>query len=51
MYAAVRSYIARIWWIFDVRYTRSPPLWAAIALAAAIAERLEAGALSPIGGK
>ena len=47
MYAAVGSYIARIWWIFDVRYTRSPPLWAAIALA----ERLEAGALSPIGGK
>lgn len=36
MYAAVGSYIARIWRIFDMRYTHFPPLWTAVALAAAI---------------
>ncbi|MEQ1941413.1 DUF817 domain-containing protein [Mesorhizobium sp. VNQ89] len=36
MYAAVGSYIARITRIFDMRYTRYPPLWATILLAAAI---------------
>ncbi|TXC64451.1 DUF817 domain-containing protein [Sphingosinicella ginsenosidimutans] len=36
MYASVGSYIARIWRIFDIRFTRYPPIWATIALAAAI---------------
>lgn len=36
MYAAVGSYIARVWRIFDFRYTRYPPTWATAALAAAI---------------
>jgi uncharacterized membrane protein YoaT (DUF817 family) len=36
MYAAVGSYIARITRIFDMRYSRYPPRWATIALAAAI---------------
>ena len=36
MYAAVGSYLARITRIFDMRYTRYPPLWATVALAAAI---------------
>ncbi|WP_339873822.1 DUF817 domain-containing protein [uncultured Brevundimonas sp.] len=36
MYAAVGSYIARIWRIFDIRFTRYPPLWATWVLAAAI---------------
>lgn len=36
MYAAVGSYIARITRIFDIRYTGYPPLWATVALAAAI---------------
>jgi uncharacterized membrane protein YoaT (DUF817 family) len=36
MYAAVGSYIARITRIFDMRYTGYPPLWATVALAAAI---------------
>jgi uncharacterized membrane protein YoaT (DUF817 family) len=36
MYAAVGSYIARITRIFDMRYTRYPPLWATVTLAAAI---------------
>lgn len=36
MYAAVGSYLARISRIFDMRYTRYPPLWATVALAAAI---------------
>jgi uncharacterized membrane protein YoaT (DUF817 family) len=33
MYAAVGSYIARVWRIFDMRFTRYPPLWATVALA------------------
>ncbi|SKB61742.1 DUF817 domain-containing protein [Sphingopyxis flava] len=36
MYAAVGSYIARVWRIFDFRYTRYPPAWTSYALAAAI---------------
>jgi uncharacterized membrane protein YoaT (DUF817 family) len=36
MYAAVGSYIARIWRIFDMRFTRYPPVWATALLAAAI---------------
>ena len=36
MYAAVGSYIARIWRIFDFRFTSYPRPWTTIALAAAI---------------
>jgi uncharacterized membrane protein YoaT (DUF817 family) len=36
MYAAVGSYIARVWRIFDFRYTGYPPRAATIALAVAI---------------
>ena len=36
MYAAVGSYIARVWRIFDFRFSRFPPKWATVALAAAI---------------
>lgn len=36
MYAAVGSYIARIWRIFDFRFTQYPPRWATILLAVAI---------------
>lgn len=36
MYAAVGSYIARIWRIFAFRFTRFPPVWAQGLLAAAI---------------
>ena len=36
MYAAVGSYIARIWRIFDIRFRHYPPLWTTWALAAAI---------------
>ena len=36
MYASVGSYIARITRIFDMRYSRYPPLWATMLLAAAI---------------
>ena len=36
MYAAVGSYIARVWRIFDFRYSGYPPRWATIALAIAI---------------
>ena len=36
MYAAVGSYIARVWRIFDFRFTAYPPRWATYALAAAI---------------
>lgn len=33
MYAAIGSYIARIWRLFDIRFRRHPPLWAAWVLA------------------
>ncbi|WP_336970325.1 DUF817 domain-containing protein [Sphingobium aromaticiconvertens] len=36
MYAAVGSYIARIWRIFGFAFTRYPPIWATVALAIAI---------------
>ncbi|WP_260921779.1 DUF817 domain-containing protein [Novosphingobium sp. 9] len=36
MYAAVGSYIARVWRIFDFRFTRYPPLWASGLLAVAV---------------
>ncbi len=36
MYAAVGSYIARIWRIFDIRFRNYPPEWTTWALAAAI---------------
>ena len=36
MYAAVGSYIARVWRLFDFRFSRHPPLWAVLGLAAAI---------------
>lgn len=36
MYAAVGSYIARVWRIFDFRYSQYPPAWTTYALAAAI---------------
>ncbi|MBI1358879.1 MAG: DUF817 family protein [Alphaproteobacteria bacterium] len=36
MYAAVGSYIARIWRIFGITFTRFPPLWLQGLLAAAI---------------
>ena len=36
MYACVGSYIARSWRLFDFRFTHHPPIWAALALAAAI---------------
>nr|WP_137678448.1 DUF817 domain-containing protein [Parerythrobacter lutipelagi] len=36
MYAAVGSYIARVWRIFDFRYSHYPPSWATWLLAAAI---------------
>lgn len=36
MYAAVGSYIARIWRIFDFRFTAYPPLWTSWVIAIAI---------------
>jgi len=36
MYAAVGSYIARCWRLFDFRFTHHPPLWTVFALGAAI---------------
>ena len=36
MYAAVGSYIARVWRIFDFRYSAYPPRWATCVLAGAI---------------
>jgi uncharacterized membrane protein YoaT (DUF817 family) len=36
MYAAVGSYLARVWRLFDFRFTRHPPLWALSLLALAI---------------
>jgi uncharacterized membrane protein YoaT (DUF817 family) len=36
MYAAVGSYIARAWRLFDFHFTRYPPIWATVALAVAI---------------
>ena len=36
MYAAVGSYIARIWRLSDIEFTRHPPLWAVGLLAGAV---------------
>lgn len=36
MYAAVGSYIARVWRLFDFRFTRHPPLWTLGLLSTAI---------------
>jgi uncharacterized membrane protein YoaT (DUF817 family) len=36
MYAAVGSYIARCWRLFDFRFTHHPPLWALVLLALGI---------------
>ena len=36
MYAAIGSYIARCWRLFDFRFTRHPPVWALGLLSAAI---------------
>lgn len=36
MYAAVGSYIARIWRIFDIRFSYYPPMWTTVVLAVAI---------------
>jgi uncharacterized membrane protein YoaT (DUF817 family) len=36
MYAAVGSYIARAWRLFDFQFERYPPIWATALLAAAI---------------
>ncbi len=36
MYAAVGSYLARVWRLFDFRFTRHPPLWALVVLSAGI---------------
>lgn len=36
MYAAVGSYIARAWRLFELRYTGHPPLWCLLLLAGAI---------------
>ena len=36
MYAAVGSYIARAWRLFDFHFTNYPPLWTTLLLAAAI---------------
>lgn len=36
MYAAVGSYLARVWRLFDFRFTGHPPLWALGLLSAAI---------------
>ncbi len=36
MYAAIGSYIARAWRLFDFRFTHHPPLWALVLLAIGI---------------
>ncbi|QJR03156.1 DUF817 domain-containing protein [Sphingobium yanoikuyae] len=36
MYAAVGSYIARVWRIFDFGFSRYPPVWATVLLASAV---------------
>jgi uncharacterized membrane protein YoaT (DUF817 family) len=36
MYASIGSYIARVWRLFDFRFTRHPPLWLTLPLAGAI---------------
>jgi uncharacterized membrane protein YoaT (DUF817 family) len=36
MYASIGSYIARVWRLFDFRFSHHPPMWSVYALAAAI---------------
>ena len=36
MYAAIGSYMTRAWRLFDFRFSHHPPMWAVMALAAAI---------------
>jgi uncharacterized membrane protein YoaT (DUF817 family) len=36
MYAAVGSYLARVWRIFDFRFSHHPPIWATVLLAVAV---------------
>lgn len=36
MYAAVGSYLARVWRLFDFRFTHHPPLWTVISLSIGI---------------
>jgi len=36
MYAAVGSYLARVWRLFDFQFTHHPPLWTTIALSVGI---------------
>jgi uncharacterized membrane protein YoaT (DUF817 family) len=36
MYASIGSYIARVWRLFDFRFTHHPPLWALVLLGIAI---------------
>jgi len=36
MYAAVGSYLARVWRLFDFRFTHHPPVWATILLSVGI---------------
>lgn len=36
LYASVGSYLARVWRLFDFRFTRHPPLWALVILSLAI---------------
>ena len=36
MYAAVGSYLARVWRLFDFRFTHHPPVWASILLSVGI---------------
>lgn len=36
MYAAVGSYLARVWRLFDFRFTQHPPVWATILLSMGI---------------
>lgn len=36
MYAAVGSYLVRVYRLFDIRFTRYPPVWATVLLAVAV---------------
>ncbi|SFU30371.1 Uncharacterized membrane protein YoaT, DUF817 family [Methylobacterium sp. 174MFSha1.1] len=36
LYASVGSYLARVWRLFDFRFTRHPPLWTLVVLSLAI---------------
>jgi uncharacterized membrane protein YoaT (DUF817 family) len=36
MYSCIGSYLFRVWWIFDFRFTRHPPGWTLVALSVGI---------------